>query len=170
MCTIVDTRHDDETLVWRLANGDGAALEPLMDRWGDPIIDTCLRALRDAERVVDLCGEVWAEIYFRVRAGTEPLPRAFGPWAAGVIGELVTSAPGEGRIPIPARLRMRLLTTAATTAELARLATLSDPGPLRAASEELPRDFSAAADRMLLNMPEPTALSRIHIPNGTPAR
>lgn len=166
----MQTEHDDDALIWRLANGDGAALEPLMERWGDPIADTCFRALRDAEQAVDLCGEVWAEIHFRIRAGTDPLPRAFGPWAVGVIGELLQAAAEEGRIPVRARLRMRLSAPALTGAELARLDSLRDAAILRAARDELPRDFSAAADRMLLHMPQPTALARIRPSHGGAGR
>jgi len=132
-----------------------------MERWGDPVVDTCFRVFRDAERAVELYAEAWAEIYLRVRLGTARLPRSFGPWAVGVVGEVVEHAADEGRISVRARLRMRLSAPPVTATELAALAALRDPAALRAARESLPRDFSAAADRMLLAMPEPTALSRI---------
>lgn len=166
----MDQHAVDDDLIWRLAHGDGAALEPLMERWGDPVVDTCFRALRDAARAHDLYGEVWAEIYVRIRLGTEPLPTSFGPWAVGIVGDVLRTAAQEGRIPIRARLRMKLSATPPTAAELASLEKLRDPAELRAARDELPRDFSAAADRMLLDMPEPMALSRIQLPTGWGAK
>ena len=108
---------------WRRARAVDGAL-------GRSVVDTCFRVFRDAERAVELYAEAWAEIYLRVRLSTARLPRSFGPWAAGVVGEVVEHAADEGRIPVHAR-------------------------------ESLPRDFSAAADRMLLAMPEPAALNRV---------
>jgi len=165
----VQRQEDDDDLIWRLANGDGAALEPLMERWADPIADTCFRVLRDAERAWDLYGEVWAEVYVRIRVGTEPLPKSFALWVVGVVGDVVRAATREGRVPIRARLRMKLSVGRASAAELARLDSLRDPAALRAARAAAPRDFSAAADRMLLRMPEPTALSRIQLHTGSGA-
>lgn len=81
--------EDDASLVSRLAHGEGSALEPLMDVWGDHLLDTCFRALRDAERACDLYAEVWATIYDRIRYGTQSFPRAFGPWAVEIIADLV---------------------------------------------------------------------------------
>lgn len=76
----MEPMQDDASLVFRLAHGEGSALEPLMEVWGDHLVDTCFRALRDAVRALDLYAEVWATIYDRVRYGTQPLPQAFGPW------------------------------------------------------------------------------------------
>lgn len=157
----MDQEGSDDDVIWRLANGDGTALEPLMERWGGHVIDTCFRVFRDPERAADLYAEVWAEIYLRIRLGTESLPRSFGPWAVEVIFDVVRDASEEGSVPVRARLRMRLSTPSATAAELSALAGLRDPVTLRAAREGLPRSFSAAADRMLLAMPEPAAMSRI---------
>jgi DNA-directed RNA polymerase specialized sigma24 family protein len=163
-------QHDDTDLIRGLANGDGTALEPLMERWGDAIVDTCFRALRDAERACDLYVEVWAEAYQRIRLGTERLPESFGPWAVGIIASVLTTAAEEGRIPVRARRRMKLAPTPPAAVELARLERLRDPTTVREARAELPRDFSAAADRMLLRVPEPTTLSRIQLSASWGAR
>jgi hypothetical protein len=47
---------------------------------------------------------------------------------------------------------------------------LRDPNTLRDARAELPPNFSAAADRMLLRVPEPAALSRIQLSTPWSAR
>jgi DNA-directed RNA polymerase specialized sigma24 family protein len=169
-CAKVEHDHDDNRLCWELAHGNGTALEPLMERWGDPIAETCFRALRDAERALDLYAEVCAEAYGRLRFGTRPLPESFGPWAVEIIGDVLKTAAEEGQIPTRARVRMNLPPAGITQADLVRLESLRDPPALRAAREALPRDFSAAADRMLLRVPEPSALSRIRpsSPRGDP--
>lgn len=163
-------QRDDTHLVRELASGNGAALEPLMERWGDAIVDTCFRAVRDGERAYDLYGEVWAEAYMRIRLGTERLPESFGPWAVGIIGSVLKTAAEEGRIPVRARMRMKLAPTPPAVAELARLEHLRDPTTLRDARAELPPNFSAAADRMLLRVSEPAALSRIQLSTPWSAR
>ena len=157
----VEPMQDDASLVSRLAHGEGSALEPLMEVWGDHLLDTWFRALRDARRALDLYGEVWATIYDRLRYGTQPLPKAFGPWAVEIIADLLEMAASEGRIPDRARHRMKLAPHSATAADIERIDALCEPNLVRAARGELPGDFSAAADRMLLRMPGPTAISRI---------
>lgn len=161
----MEPMQDDASLVFRLAHGEGSALEPLMELWGDHLLDTCFRALRDAVRASDLYAEVWATIYDRIRYGTQPLPRAFGPWAVEIIADLLDTAAIEGRIPNRARHRMKLAPFSPTAGEVERIDALRDPNVVRAAHDELPRDFSAAADRMLLHMPRPAAISRIR-PNA----
>jgi hypothetical protein len=155
----------DASLVFRLAHGEGSALEPLMEVWGDHLFDTCFRALRDAVRASDLYAEVWATIYDRIRYGTQSLPQAFGPLAVEIIAELLDIAASEGRIPTRARHRMKLAPFSPTATEVERIDALRDPNVVRGAREELPRDFSAAADRMLSRMPGPAAISRIR-PSG----
>jgi DNA-directed RNA polymerase specialized sigma24 family protein len=154
---------EDDRLVWQLAHGDGRALEPLMERWGDPVAETCFRALRDARRSYDLYAEVWAEAYQRIRFGAGGLPDGFGPWIVEVIGDLLANAAGSGRIPVTARARMKLATVPLTPDELAQLERLRDSLAQHDARAALPRDFSAAADRMLLNMPTPEALAGIEL-------
>ena len=151
----------DGALVWRLAHGDATALEPLMRRWGEPVLETCYRALRDAPRTFDLYGEVWAEAHRRIPQGTERLPADVGSWLVEVIGAVLETAAADGRIPGHARARMGLATTSPTAAELAQIDELRDPRTLRETRERLPRDFSAAADRMLLRMPSPSAIGHI---------
>jgi DNA-directed RNA polymerase specialized sigma24 family protein len=158
---MMDEHEDDSRLIWRLANGDGAALEPLMERWGDALVDTCFRAVRDAQQALDLYAEVCAEAYARLRYGTESLPEAFGPWAVGVIGDVLSTAAEEEHIPVRARGRLKLPPVRFTAADIDRLEALRDPGALHDARVQLPRDFSAAADRMLLGVPDPARLSRI---------
>ncbi len=153
--------QDDASLVSRLAHGEGSALEQLMEAWGDHLLDTCFRALRDAGRALDLYAEVWATIYDRIRYGTQPLPQTFGPWAVEVVADLLDMAASEGRIPDRARRRMKLAPPSPTAADIECIDALRDPNAVRAARDELPRDFSAAADRMLLRMPGPAAISRI---------
>jgi hypothetical protein len=51
--------------------------------------------------------------------------------------------------------------TAVTPNEMERLERLRDPTASREARSALPRDLSAAADIMLLGVPEPFALKRI---------
>jgi len=132
-----------------------------MELWGDHLLGTCFRALRDPGRALDLYAEVWATIYDRIRYGTQPLPKAFGPWAVEIIANLLDLAASEGRIPNRARHRMRLAPSSPMAADIERIDALRDPHLVRAARDELPRDFSAAADRMLLRMPGPAAISRI---------
>ena len=157
----MEPMQDDASLVFRLAHGEGSALEPLMEVWGDHLVDTCFRALRDAVRALDLYAEVSATIYDRVRYGTQPLPQAFGPWAVAIIANLLDIAASEGRIPNRARHRMKLAPPSPTAADIEHIDALRDPNAVRIARDELPRDFSAAADRMLLHMPGPAAMSRI---------
>jgi hypothetical protein len=165
-----DALNDDDRLVWQLAHGDGRALEPLMERWGDPVAETCFRAPRDAQRSYDLYAEVWAEAYQRIRLGTGGLPDAFGPWIVEVIGDLLAKAAGGGRIPVTARARMKPATVPLTPDDLAKLESLRDPLAQHDARAALPRDFSAAADRMLLDMPTPEALAGIELSSYRGAR
>jgi hypothetical protein len=165
-----ESRDDDDRLVWQLAHGDVRALEPLMERWGDPVAETCFRALRDARRSYDLYAEVWAEAYQRIRLGTGGLPDAFGPWIVELIGDLLAKAAGSGRIPVSARARMKLVTVQLTPDDLAQLESLRDPLAQHDARAALPRDFSAAADRMLLDMPTPDALAGIELSSYRGAR
>jgi DNA-directed RNA polymerase specialized sigma24 family protein len=157
----MDPMQDNASLLYRLAHGEGSALEPLMEVWGDHLLDTCFRALRDAGRALDLYAEVWATIYDQIRYGTQSLPRSFGPWAVEIIADLLAMAASEGRIPNPARHRMKLAPRSPTMADIERIDALRDPTAGRMARDELPRDFSAAADRMLLHMPGPAVISRI---------
>jgi len=157
----MEPMQDDASLVSRLAHGEGSVLESLMELWGDHLIDTCFRALRDAGLALDVYAELWATIYDRIRYGTQPLPQAFGPWAVEIIADLLDIAASEGRIPSRARCRMKLAPPSPTAADIERIDALGDPNVVRAARDELPRDFSAAADRMLLHMPGPAAISRI---------
>jgi hypothetical protein len=80
-----------------------------------------------------------------------------------VIGDLLAQAAGSGRIPVTARARMKLATVPLTPDELAQLERLRDPLAQHDALAALPRDFSAAADRMLLDMPTPDALAGIEL-------
>lgn len=165
----MEPMQDDASLVSQLSHGDGSALGPLMEVWGDPVLETCFRALRDAGRAFDLHAEVWATIYDRIRYGTQPLPRAFGPWAVEIIADVLAMAASEGRIPNRARHRMKLAPFSPAAADIERIGALRDPSVARAARDELPRDFSAAADRMLLHMPGPAAMTRIrHSAAGRP--
>lgn len=56
---------------------------------------------------------------------------------------------------------MKLAPPSPTAADIEHIDALRDPNAVRIARDELPRDFSAAADRMLLHMPGPAAMSRI---------
>ena len=153
---------DDSTLVWRLAHGDGGSLGPLMERWGDPLLETRFRAARDPHLSLDLYAQVCAEGYLRLRYGTVRRPTAFGPWAVDVIGDVLATAASEARIPTRARSRMKLPALRFSGTDIERLNALRDPRTLHDARERLPRDFSAAADRMLLDVPSLVVLSRIH--------
>ena len=53
--------------------------------------------------------------------------------------------------------------TKVSEAELALLEALRDPATQREAREALPREFSAAADRMLGRLPGPSALSLVKL-------
>jgi DNA-directed RNA polymerase specialized sigma24 family protein len=158
--------HDASTLIWRLAHGDGESLEPLMERWGDPLLETCFRAVRDPVLAFDLYAEVCAEAYVRLRCGTVRRPAAFGPWAVEMIGDVLAVAASEGRIPIRARTRMKLAPVRFSGTDIERLDALRDPQTLHDARDRLPRDFSAAADRMLLDVPSPAVMSRIRTSPG----
>src|ERR1700722_11478751 len=120
--------EDDEDirLIRHLADGRGEALEPLMEQWGDPVIETCFRALRDAERTFDLYGEVWASVYERIRIRGQ-IPEPFESWLIDVIDAVVHAAAHLGRIPLEARLRMRTPPVKITAADLALLEALRDP-------------------------------------------
>lgn len=157
---MVENDDEDIRLIRDLADGRGEALEPLMQRWGDPVIETCFRALRDEARTFDLYGEVWATVDERIRIRGQ-IPQLFDSWLVGVIDAVVRAAARAGRIPTEARLRMKLPTVKITAADLALLKALRDPATQREARELLPREFSAAADRMLGRLPGPSELSRI---------
>jgi hypothetical protein len=125
--------------------------------------------MRDAARAYDLCAEVWAEICARICLGPATLPQAFGCWAVEVIADVLTAAAEKGEIPAQTRHRMGLVQPQPTDAEIRRIDQLRHPDELRAARDELPRDFSAAADRMLLNMPGPVAMLKIQSSCGGPS-
>jgi hypothetical protein len=78
-----------------------------------------------------------------------------------VIADLLDAAASEGQIPSRARHRMKVAPPSPTAADIERIDALRDSHVVRVARDELPRDFSAAADRMLLHMPGPAAISRI---------
>jgi len=78
-----------------------------------------------------------------------------------IIADVLDVAASEDRIPNRARLRLKLAPPSPTAADIGRIEALREPYAVRAARDELPRDFSAAADRMLLRMPGPAAISRI---------
>jgi DNA-directed RNA polymerase specialized sigma24 family protein len=151
----------DDQLLQRLQRGYGVALEPLMERWGDAVISTCFRALRDARRACDLYAEVWAEVYVRMRFGTARRPESLGPWLVEIIGELLQQAAVDGGIPSAARHRIRLAPATPSAEELAKIELPTDETELRVARNPLPRAFSAAADLMLLQMPGPASINRI---------
>jgi DNA-directed RNA polymerase specialized sigma24 family protein len=159
---MVEDDDEDIRLISGLADGRGEALEPLMEHWGDPVIETCFRALRDVERTFDLYGEVWASVYERIRIRGQ-IPDSFESWLVDVIDAVVRAAAGAARIPIEARLRMRMPQVKITAADLALLEALRDPATQREAREALPREFSAAADRMLGRLPGPSTLSHIKL-------
>jgi hypothetical protein len=160
---------EDERLVWRLSQGDPAAFEPLMERWGDAVLDTCFRALHDADRACDLYGEVWADVFMRLCLGTGRIPPEVGEWLVSIIEELIAAAACTGRIPQAAGSRLRLTPAAPTAAERIAIGRLAHHAALRSARDELPPGFSAAADLMLLRMPRPALVSRIQPSTGVAA-
>jgi hypothetical protein len=154
-------QHDDSRLLRDLADGNDAALEPLMERYGDAIVETCFRATRDALLAVDLYAEVWAEATWRLRLPASTPPEAAGAWLVHLVGEVLDVANAQQRIPSRARAWRGVRPTTVTQRELERLERLRDAAESRAARSALPRDLSAAADIMLLGVPEPFALKRI---------
>lgn len=156
----------DLTLLRALAHGDASAFEPLMERWGDPVLDTCFRALHDTERACELYVEVWAEVYVRMRYGAARIPDALETWIVGIIGELVEQAASTGRIPTSSRNRMRIAPSHPSELEIQEINRLDNPSDLREVREALPREFSAAADLMLLRMPGPNTLSKVRSNRG----
>ena len=154
-------QHDDSRLLRELADGDDAALVPLMERYGDAVVETCFRATRNALLALDLYSEVWAEANWRLRLPATPLPEAAGPWLVHLVGEVLEVAKTKERIPSRARTWMRMRATTVTRKEIERLERLRDPTTSREARSALPRDLSAAAEIMLLKVPDPFALRRI---------
>ena len=78
-----------------------------------------------------------------------------------MIGDVLSAAAEQGCVPVGARLRMKLAQIRFTETDIDGLEALRDPTARHDAREELPRDFSAAADRMLLGVPHLAALNRI---------
>jgi DNA-directed RNA polymerase specialized sigma24 family protein len=154
-------QHDDSRLLRDLADGNDAALVPLMERYGDAIVETCFRATRDPLLALDLYSEVWAEACWRLRLPASRPPDSAGPWLVHLIGEVLDDAKAQERMPSGARARLRLRATTVTHNDIERLECLRDPTASREARHDLPRDVSAAADIMLLRVPEPFALKRI---------
>lgn len=113
----IDAGPDDEWAMARLAEGDGSALDELMERWAESVARFLARMVGDSEVATDLAQEAFVRVYEarrRFRAGSSfrawlftiaaNLARNHNRWRARHPAERLGSAEGEG-IPDPADTR-----------------------------------------------------------------
>lgn len=77
-----DVSGSDESLAKVFRNGDGAAGEVVVRRWGPKVFVYCRTMLRDDHKAEDACQEVFYRMVRHI--GRYDDSRPFGPWLLGI--------------------------------------------------------------------------------------